>query len=157
MRGSGNCWFYLYLSLLSPNLPYFTPLNPPHSSRMCHKSQFLEEVRSDNALFLHCLLSLIMNFLKERTMTCIFCCLLTCLHRVKPMRSAQEIATKQSGLMPFKAGLLGSPQSRVPHSSHSGLQGLYNLLLNQPLSGLIPHPFSHNHSALATLATLLFL
>lgn len=109
MRGSGNCWFYLYLSLLSPNLPYSTPINPPHSFRMCHKFQFLEEVRSDNALFLHCLLSLIMNFLKERTMTCIFCCLLTCLHRVKPMRSAQEIATKQSGLMPFKAGLLGTP------------------------------------------------
>lgn len=57
------------------------------------------------------------------------------------MRNAQEIATEQPELMSFKAGLLCSPLPMAPHSSHSGLEGLHNLLLNQPLSGLIPHPF----------------
>lgn len=37
----GNCWFYLISHLHSSNLPDYTPSNPPHSSKMCHKSQAL--------------------------------------------------------------------------------------------------------------------
>lgn len=46
----GNCWFYLISHLHSSNLPDYTPSNPPHSSKMCHKSQALPEVHSAEAL-----------------------------------------------------------------------------------------------------------
>lgn len=42
------------------NLPDYTPLNPPRSSKMCHKSQALPEVYSEEPLLefsfnLHCI------------------------------------------------------------------------------------------------------
>lgn len=46
----GTVGFTRSLNSPSRNLPRSTPLNPPHSSNMCHKSQLLWEVCSDDTL-----------------------------------------------------------------------------------------------------------
>lgn len=83
-------------------------------------------------------------------------------HSVKSKRGTQEAATEQPGLMPLKAGLLCSPPPVAPHSFQSIFHTVVSKActtcspagpsLTRPLP--LPQPFSHNHSALATLLLL---
>lgn len=168
--------FTYCLNMLSPNLPYSTPLNPPHSSKMCHKSQFLSEVCSTGALlqnstltlitlvtlrkilncFLCCLPSLMMSFSKQRTLSYVFCCFLTQLAQCQAHKRCLEAATEQPGLVPLKAGLLCSPLPGAPLFSQSisptvAPKACTTCSPPGPSLASPPTPFSHSHSALATL------